>query len=88
MKCFVGEGPFWKRVASPTPPPPKTFILFCLRPNDNGNGTECSVPLPLLFFEVSPDCRRIAAGLPREAFEAAMRTLAELLAKPPSDLLV
>ncbi len=26
-KCFVGEGPFCKRVASPTPPPPKTFIL-------------------------------------------------------------
>ncbi|MFN5998626.1 MAG: PLP-dependent aminotransferase family protein [Paracoccaceae bacterium] len=30
----------------------------------------------------------IAAGLPRDAFEAAMRTLADLLAKPPSDLLV
>jgi DNA-binding transcriptional MocR family regulator len=30
----------------------------------------------------------IAASLPREAFEAAMRTLADLLAKPPSDLLV
>ncbi|SCM71025.1 hypothetical protein KL86DES1_10802 [uncultured Desulfovibrio sp.] len=24
--CFVGEGPFCKRVSSPTPPPPKTFI--------------------------------------------------------------
>lgn len=30
----------------------------------------------------------IAAGVPREAFEAAMRTLADLLARPPSDLLV
>ena len=30
----------------------------------------------------------IAAGLPREAFETAMRTLADLLARPPSDLLV
>ncbi|SCM73997.1 hypothetical protein KL86DES1_21669 [uncultured Desulfovibrio sp.] len=27
MKCFVGEGPFCKRVASPTPPPPKTLIV-------------------------------------------------------------
>ena len=26
LKCFVGEGPFCKRVPSPTPPPPKTFI--------------------------------------------------------------
>ena len=26
MKSFVGEGPFCKRVSSPTPPPPKTFI--------------------------------------------------------------
>jgi DNA-binding transcriptional MocR family regulator len=30
----------------------------------------------------------IAASLPRDAFGAAMQTLAELLAKPPSDLLV
>jgi DNA-binding transcriptional MocR family regulator len=30
----------------------------------------------------------IAAGLPREAFESAMRTLADLLSRPPSDLLV
>lgn len=30
----------------------------------------------------------IAAGLPRDAFETAMRTLSDLLAKPPSDLLV
>jgi DNA-binding transcriptional MocR family regulator len=30
----------------------------------------------------------IAAGLPRETFETVMRTLADLLAKPPSDLLV
>ena len=30
----------------------------------------------------------IAAGVPREAFETAMRTLADLLARPPSDLLV
>lgn len=30
----------------------------------------------------------IAAGLPRDAFETAMRTLADLLARPPSDLLV
>lgn len=30
----------------------------------------------------------IAAALPREAFETAMRTLAEMLARPPSDLLV
>jgi DNA-binding transcriptional MocR family regulator len=30
----------------------------------------------------------IAAGVPREAFEAAMRALADLLARPPSDLLV
>jgi DNA-binding transcriptional MocR family regulator len=30
----------------------------------------------------------IAGGLPREAFEKAMRTLADLLARPPSDLLV
>jgi len=30
----------------------------------------------------------IAAGVPREAFESAMRTLADLLARPPSDLLV
>ena len=26
LKYFVGEGPFCKRVSSPTPPPPKTFI--------------------------------------------------------------
>lgn len=30
----------------------------------------------------------IAGNLPREAFEKAMRTLADLLARPPSDLLV
>jgi DNA-binding transcriptional MocR family regulator len=30
----------------------------------------------------------IAAGVSRESFEAAVKTLAELLAKPPSDLLV
>jgi len=30
----------------------------------------------------------IAAGVPREAFETSMRTLADLLARPPSDLLV
>lgn len=30
----------------------------------------------------------IAASLPRDAFESAMRTLADLLARPPSDLLV
>ncbi|MFZ1512004.1 MAG: PLP-dependent aminotransferase family protein, partial [Tabrizicola sp.] len=28
----------------------------------------------------------IAAGVPREAFETAMRTLGDLLARPPSDL--
>ncbi|VZH33218.1 conserved protein of unknown function [Desulfovibrio sp. 86] len=26
-ECFVGEGPFCKRVSSPTPPPPKTLVL-------------------------------------------------------------
>jgi DNA-binding transcriptional MocR family regulator len=30
----------------------------------------------------------IAANLPREGFETAMRTLAELLARPPADLSV
>ncbi|MFN4201659.1 MAG: PLP-dependent aminotransferase family protein [Tabrizicola sp.] len=30
----------------------------------------------------------IAAGVPRAAFETAMRTLADLLARPPSDLMV
>jgi len=30
----------------------------------------------------------IAANLPLEAFATAIRTLAELLARPPSDLLV
>ena len=25
---FVAEGPFCKRVSSPTPPPPKTFTVF------------------------------------------------------------
>jgi DNA-binding transcriptional MocR family regulator len=30
----------------------------------------------------------IAAGLPREGFDSAMRTLADLLARPPQDLLV
>ena len=28
----------------------------------------------------------IAAGVPREAFETAVRTLGDLLARPPSDL--
>ena len=38
----------------------------------------------------APNAVRIAisASLPGDAFEAAMRTLAELLAKPPSDLVV
>ncbi|SCM73849.1 hypothetical protein KL86DES1_21566 [uncultured Desulfovibrio sp.] len=27
LKRFVGEGPFCKRVSSPTPPPPKILIV-------------------------------------------------------------
>ena len=27
-EMLVGEGPFCKRVSSPTPPPPKTFMAF------------------------------------------------------------
>ncbi|SCM73118.1 hypothetical protein KL86DES1_21044 [uncultured Desulfovibrio sp.] len=27
LHCFVGEGPFCKKVSSPTPPPPKTLIF-------------------------------------------------------------
>ena len=38
---------------------------YSLSLDDNGNGTECSAPLPLsLFCEVSRAGRRIAAELP------------------------
>ena len=32
VKYFVGKGPFCKRVASPTPPPPKTLLAHHRKP--------------------------------------------------------